>query len=231
MEYILLSIITTCVIFFILTHLRPLTDKEINELGLKNRDKEITNYLSYHGQEISVDKEFKKRMDPKGKFYHINENLNNFPSLAAGFLKYKKHEWVIIGFEKDGFVQLMWINKGNNNQSVSIKLPIEQIINKCMRYDFSSVIMLHNHPNSNPKLYDCSNPSVQDFNSAKYYSNALIDNGINLIEFICERGRPHKYFTETSDDFLPLITFIQEIVPINGRSKYQNLILHINRIF
>ena len=39
-------------------------------------------------------------MRADGRFYKIEERLFEFPALATGLLKYKKHEWIIIAFER-----------------------------------------------------------------------------------------------------------------------------------
>ena len=84
--------------YFILSHLRPLNNNEIIQLGSKRRTSEIKNYYTFDRSESVVNKSFKSGMDTAGKYYHVNERLTSFPSTAAALLKYKKHEWVIIGF-------------------------------------------------------------------------------------------------------------------------------------
>ena len=111
MEIALLTIGLFLVVF-IVSHLRPLRENEINVLSEKRRNKGIIKYFSFDIQEYSVNKNFKKSMNPNGKFYQISEDLYTFPSLSAGLLKYKKHEWIIISFEKDRKISLIWLNKG-----------------------------------------------------------------------------------------------------------------------
>lgn len=69
-------------------------------------------YLSFDYKEFAVNKGFKKQISPNGSVYEINEILFEFPSKAAVLLKYKKHEWVIIAFENEKNVYLIWPNKG-----------------------------------------------------------------------------------------------------------------------
>lgn len=40
-------------------------------------------------------------MNPNGEIYLLDEKLEEFPSIAAGLLKYKKHEWRLTALEKD----------------------------------------------------------------------------------------------------------------------------------
>ena len=94
MHYLLIIIL-----FYVFTHLRPLTDDEIFKLAQKRRNKTIRNYFLFDNREYNVNKEF-KNMRADGRFYKIEERLFEF-LLAAGLLKYKKHEWIIIAFEKE----------------------------------------------------------------------------------------------------------------------------------
>nr|MBC7244231.1 hypothetical protein [Chloroflexota bacterium] len=100
MEPILILVsIFLITIVFVFTHLRPLNEGEINQLATKRRNKQIRGYFSFAAGEFDVNREFKKRMNPNGTFYRINEGLFEFPSIAAALLKYKKHEWISIAFE------------------------------------------------------------------------------------------------------------------------------------
>jgi hypothetical protein len=71
----ILGILFLVAIYFILTHLRPLTDEEIESLAGKRRYNQIRFYYSFENQELTPDKDFKKRMNSTGRFYHINESL------------------------------------------------------------------------------------------------------------------------------------------------------------
>jgi hypothetical protein len=93
------------------------------------------------------------------------------------------------------------------------------------------VFILHNHPNTNPSYYDCRRPSNKDLESAKEFASVLNGNGINLIEFVCERGMYYEYFLSAADSFLPISEFLVAINRVNGLSRFKNLSLHIERIF
>jgi len=230
MEIALLTIGLILVVF-IAFHLRPLRENEINVLSEKRRNKEIIKYFSFDIHEYSVNKNFKKSMNPNGKFYQISEDLYTFPSLSAGLLKYKKHEWIIISFEKDRKISLIWLNKGFDRSIVFPHLSVSDLINIANRDGYTSVMIFHNHPNSNPNHYDCSSPSPQDIISANEFAAELNENGINLLEFICERGRHYRYYAEYSDDFLAASKFAEKIKSENGQTMIENLSLHIQRIF
>jgi len=216
---------------FILTHLRPLTDEEIKSLAGKRRKNQIRFYYTYSKNVVSPDKDFKKSMNSAGKFYNVDETLSRFPSTAASLLKYKKHEWIIIGFEKDKKIDLMWLNKGFNRASVSSNLTLSNIIYAAKLKDYTSVLILHNHPNWNPNHYNFKKPSEQDLQSANDFMKGLNPIGVNLVEFVCERGTHHEYFISAADTFYPVTEYIDKITSDNNQKKSKNLALHFERVF
>lgn len=216
---------------FILFHIRPLRAKEVNSLGRKRRRRKINRYFKFSESEKTVNQNFKKKMNPNGKFYSIDLSLYNFPSLAAALLKYKKHEWILIGFEKDKRIKSLWMNKGSSRDSVASELSTESMVFKAQENSFSSILILHNHPNINPVRYDCTKPSKQDIATAKEASVILNEAGINLLEFICERGRYYHFFQSISQSFIPLDQIVTEITSLNGKSRWVNFRLHMERLF
>lgn len=154
---------------FIITHLDPLIEVEVKSLGNKRRNRQIRIYFSFDNRQVRANSEFKKNMQVDGSFYQIQESLFEFPSLAAALLKYKKHEWIIVAFEKDKKVDLIWTNKGFDRTSVSLHLPIEQMAEIATKRMQNSVFIFHNHPNVNPNYYDCRKPSEKDIISAKEF--------------------------------------------------------------
>jgi len=218
-------------LIFIITHLRPLTEGEVEQLAAKRRSQQLARYFSFHMGEVSVDRRFKKRMKPRGEFYEISQDLSQFPSTAAALLKYKKHEWIIIAFEKDRHVQLVWANKGVDGSSVSPALSTPRTAEIAGRRGFSSVLFFHNHPNPSPTRYDCTNPSEQDLRSASLRAQVLNTHGANMLAFVCERGRHYRYFLAAADRFLPVSGFVGHVNKTNGSSRLNNLSLHLERIF
>lgn len=171
-------------------------------------------------------------MNPNGALYHSEDiSLFEFPSHASALLKYKKHEWIILAFEKNEIVDLIWLNKGSDRSGVSAYLSKEMIVDIANKDNYLSVLIFHNHPNSNPQYYDCSNPSNQDLESADEYGQTFNEQGINLIEFICERGHHYEYYISPSSKFIPLVGFVTDIEKSNGVSKLKNLGLHVDRVF
>jgi hypothetical protein len=230
MEYVI-GLICIVVVIFIVIHFRPLREEEIRALGQKRRNKQISQYFSFDSREFDVNKDFKKNMNPNGAFYQINENLFQFPSLASALLKYKKHEWIIVAFEKNKKVNSIWLNKGFDRSAVSLYLSIEHVAELARKEKQTSVMIFHNHPNINPNYYDCRRPSAKDIESASDFAQVLNHNGINLLEFVCERGMHYRYYLSPADNFLPLSEFIDAIDNINGLSRFKNLSLHCERIF
>ena len=226
-----LTIIIGVFILFILTHIRPLNDFELNKLGTKRRNKQIRRYFLSDRRETSVDKDFKRTMNPRGQFYHFNQSVSNFPATAAALLKYKKHEWAIVGIEKNKVVNKIWCNKGSDRTTVSLSTSFKDFVREAKRMGATSILTFHNHPNPNPQRYSMTQPSKQDLSTAKHRSEQCNVNGINLLSFVCERGRHYEYFMSPADSFFPLIDVIEVINDINDSSRLSNLKLHIERIF
>jgi len=228
---VLAIILALISLIFACTHLRPLNEDEVTHLGTKRRAKQIRAYFSFPPSEIDVDKHFKRRMNPNGAFYKIDHALWEFPSIAAALLKYKKHEWVIIAFEKQKRIVSIWLNKGFDRSGVSPYLSAANIANIARREDYTSVLIFHNHPNTNPYYFDCTSPSSNDLESANEFAHLLNTHGINLVEFVCERGTHYEYFFSPANSFLPLSQFVMAIENINGLSTLGNLSLHLERLF
>lgn len=184
--------------------MRPLTDQEADQLSTKRRNKQIRAYYSFHAGEVSVDLQFKKRMKADGSFYPADESLYTFPATAAGLLKYKKHAWIIVAFEKGKKVDLLWLNKGADRTGVNIYLSIEQIAETARENAYTTVLMFHNHPNQDPGRYSCIMASPQDIKTAGEFARVLNEEGVNLVEFVCERGRHYEYWLAAADSFYPV---------------------------
>ena len=229
--YILISILIAIILLIAFTHLRPLKETEIVQLAKKRRNIQIKYYFLFDRRQWSINSIFKKNINPNGKFYLMQESLFSFPSVAAALLKSKKHEWIVFAFEKNKIVEKIWVNKGVSNGLAFSYLSAENIAYYSNLDGYNSVLQFHNHPNPNPNYFTCKNPSETDINSAYNYSAVLNQRGINLIEFVCERGLYYEYFRSISDNFLPLYEFIGNIRIRNNISKLNNLKLHFERIF
>ncbi len=222
--------IAFCVTFCVI-HCRPLNDNEISQLADKRRSQDIAAYFQFTGTFVPAEFDLKKNLKSDGRLYEIDKNLSEFPSYVASLLKYKKHEWIIIGFEKDRRVISMWVNKGFDCSSAASGLSINGAADIAERKNIKSILFFHNHPNQNPGRYSCTKPSETDLKTARRWSEVLRPQGINLIEFVCERGRHYQYFCECSDLFLPMKAFRLKIAQINGSSRWENFSLHWERMF
>ena len=215
---------------FILTHLRPLCVGEIERLATKRRLRQAAAYFHFSLAQRTVNPQFKSRMKPTGRFYTVAEPLCDWPSLAAALTKYKKHEWILIAFERDREVHQLWLNKGPNNTTVSSLAPIAAIIVQAKELQCISVLISHHHPNSNPACYDCTRPSDTDRQTSALWGPQFASAGLNLIEFVCERGRHYEYHRTYAESFMPRSVFVKGIEDANGQSRLRNLALHWERI-
>jgi len=91
----------------------------------------------------------------------------------------------------------------------------------------TSILTFHNHPNPNPQNYSMTKPSKRDLSTAKYRSERCNMNGINLLSFVCERGRHYRYILSSADGFFPLSRFMTNINESNGQSRMKNFELHM----
>jgi len=227
----ILALLIALVVIFIWTHLRPLTPTEVSVLASKRRNREIGAYFSFSGATLRPDLAFKRGMAPDGKFYGVRVSLHDFPPVVASWLKGKKHEWMVVGMEKSKEVSLVWTNKGEDKTRVCLAMPFDRIAGIAASNGYVSVLIFHNHPNSNPEMYSCSQPSEVDLNSSALRAKRLNGHGINLVEFVCERGVAYKYRQSPANSFLPIESFAGTLRGQNGVSKGKNLSLHMERIF
>jgi hypothetical protein len=211
---------------FWLFHRRPLTEDEIVTLASVRRRIDVNRYFNFSRIQIPVNREFKSSMHAKGKFYKVSVPLSELPAYAAALLKGKKHEWIIIAFEKSSRIEYLWINKGFDNQSASILISVDNVADFAIKDSFSTVLMFHNHPNSNPNQYSYSQASPTDLRTADLYSSTLAAIGISHIAFVCERGMFFKYFSNYSDTFMPVNGYIQVISCIDNSIPANNYHLH-----
>ena len=213
---------------FWLTHRDPLTEDEIRLLSQKRRISYILQkYDHFTHKEVRVDKSFKSKLEPNGRWYELHEPLRTFPSFVAGLLKYKKHEWVVIALEKDGAVIKIWVEKGTDNGSVSFSVTLDEIIRISEEIGACTAMRFHNHPNPDPQHYDCLMPSDQDIVSAAFCSSFVNKAGVNWLDFVCERGRFQRYYVSISPDYIPPGASVEEIKDCNGVSPCMNYRLHM----
>jgi len=228
---LVLTIVLSVAAIFVFLHFRPLTEDEVRVLADRRRTKAINSYYTFDMKEYSVNAAFKKRMAASGSFYNMSEELFEFPALAAGLLKYKKHEWIIVAFERNKAIDKMWVNKGPNGSQVHFGISLPSVQQMAANGGYRSVLVFHNHPNSDPSLYSMCQASDQDKHTAGELAAQLRPAGVSLIEFVCERGRHYEYWRSVCDTFLPLDGFCEELRQINGSSRGQSFSLHWERLF
>jgi DNA repair protein RadC len=227
---VFLTIIIASVAAFIGLHLRALTEAELHELANKRRQKAISQYFAFSPVHLKMSAQGKNKYSIDGKLFLTSDPLHSFPAIIAALLKYKKHEWIIFGFEKEKKIIQFWINKGESKSTVKARLSGYEIVNIAAESHCSSVIRLHNHPNSDPNHYTSLLASKQDLISAKALSELLAKSGLNFLDFVCERGRFIQIHASYSFQFLPEWRFAKELGTLNGRSKWGNLKLHLERL-
>ena len=171
---------------YVLVSISPLQDAQVLDLAAKRRGRKILVQYRHSKSELIADPNMKKRMRPAGGFVDESSHSSNWPRRAASLLKYKKHEWVLIGFQSSSSVVLRWENKGPDNSSVWIGLPYDQIQSLATQRNCEAVHVAHNHPNSDPAKYSACGPSRADLTSAQSLARVLNHNGIDLVEYVCE---------------------------------------------
>lgn len=224
---LVLAVVAVCIAFLLARQMQPLTAGGVSRLAAARRHRRIRQHYGFSANSVSVDAEFKAQMDASGGFYQINESVARFPSYAAALLKYKKHEWFIVGFERGREIDLVWLNKGEDNSSASILLGDDSLLSRCMSGGYTSVLILHNHPNPNPSRYTTLCPSPQDHVHAVGLAEQLNRIGVNVLAFVCARGDYCEFLCSPSASFFPQAGFAAEIGGINGSSWGTNFSLHM----
>lgn len=137
----------------------------------------------------------------------------------------------IVAFEKERKTSLIWLNKGPDNSMVIPHLESSGILNHARSGGYTSVLIFHNHPNPDPMIYNLLEPSAQDLNSAVALEAVLSPASVNLLEFICERGRLLEYHRGIAPSFFPIQYLGQTVLAENGCGRLKNLQLHLERLF
>lgn len=226
--------VVTSIIVWILTHRRPLNENEIIKLSKKRKKKEVIRINNFSNSfEKGVRYEKVVSLNAKGIFIPSNISANKFPQYIASQLFGKKHEWWIIGLVSKGEVIEFWTNKGANNSEVSLSIPFDYILKRAATKQCTSLLSLHNHPNSNPQKFDTLIASSQDKITASNLFNKSNENNISLFSFVCARGEWLLYGKSLADN-VPYIVPNAEIDFIkseNGQTKRHNLKLHLELLF
>jgi len=166
-----------------------------------------------------VGKNLKNIADPNGIFVDINKyNESNFSNVydllqtLLYFFKWKKHEWIAFCFLDESFnCKSIWFNKGDDNEHVSPKISVDELIEKAKNVNAKYIVRAHNHPASgnmtpnyrskydniraNKQLQDnLTNFSDQDLNSYEYFEQKFNNKGILFADSVLVSGNQYKYF-------------------------------------
>ena len=230
MIYIIV-IVLILIFIFIISHLEALTCDEIEEVITVVWLDKIKNRFEFNKGEYIIDNNFRKNLRSWGKYYEIDETLFSLPSVIAELLRYKRHEWIVVAFEKEKKINKVWINKGESENAVTLRFKIQDLIEE-QEEVFSSILVFHNHPYSKDIcVYELRNPSGQDIKAANARFEILSKKDLNYIEFICVRGKYYPYYMKICKKQYPIAHIKDEILKLNGQSRYENLKLHCKRIF
>lgn len=216
---------------FVWIYSRPLNQRQIADLAARRRSANIKTYFHFHGAPIMADAAFKQKMPARGGWFNLNCPIETWPATAAALLKHKKHEWIIVAFLHGRRVSRLWVNKGADNTSVALPLDPQLLLEECHRGGFSSIFFHHNHPNPAPREFYMLLPSSQDAAFAAQYAATLVAGGVNVFQFICERGRFRCFHSRVAGQFMPVAEFRDRVARRNGLSWHSNLGLHVERLF
>ncbi len=193
--------------------MRPLSTAGIHAVAKKRRENRLREHYRFDNVQLHVHPCTKRQMRPSGGFavFSPPQPLSVFPSLAAGMFKYKKHEWLLIGMEREGVVERAWLNKGMDARSVSTGIPLGELVAAAIDGGYTTILEAHNHPNPSPQYKSTLSPSDLDIETAKGMAQELAAHGLGFIAFVCERGMWKEYMRSLPDGFVPLQSFIDEI--------------------
>ena len=164
----------------------------------------------------------KKAMKSQGEFVVCDLPFRHAPSRIAGLLKYKKHEWIVIAFINSFHVRCLWWNKGPDGSQVWSFLQHHSLKIAIKSFEANAIAIFHNHPNPDPSRYRMNTPSEADLLSADFYHKEFSDEGVSLLEFICERGVPYLFYASFTDSVVPVVPIVEEILSVNGTGIFKN---------
>lgn len=208
----------------------PLTDEEIARLARKWQRSHALREYSFAEIREQISSEAKGSMRAQGEFVTVDFSFSEAPAKIAGFLKYKKHEWIVVAYVSAMRVRRLWWNKGPDGTQVSLGLQEGPFLESLSLIKPDAIAIFHNHPNSNPRLYQGNQPSAADIRSAEYFDDLLSIHGISLLEFICERGAPYLYYASFDDCYFPNDPWLKEIATRNGRGVFENYALRLELV-
>lgn len=206
----------------VLRHRYPLEPHEVLQLAQKRQRNAALFEYRFSTAPMSADVSEKKAMKAHGEFLVCDFDYFNAPARIAGLLKYKKHEWIVVALIASKKVVRLWWNKGPDGTQVWSLLD-DRILQEAIRFlNPDTIAFLHNHPNSNPSSFRMNSPSETDLRTARYRHRQLGGQGVNVLEFICERGMPHLYYAGFVESLVPTDAVRHEISQANSSTLFRN---------
>ena len=201
----------------------PLEPDEVRKLAkARQRTRALSRY-EFIQSEQRVNPSQKKAMRSDGQFVRCDLDYNTAPAWVAAMLKYKKHEWIVMGFIRSFRVKMLWWNKGPNRATVRSFLHGRNLDAAIEKLKPDAIVVLHNHPNPNPSVYSMNRASRQDLKSAAHLHSRIVSkHDVSLLEFVCERGVPHLYYAAFPDREAPIQPITQQVKSLNGRGALIN---------
>lgn len=220
---IIAVIATVIIIFLVFLSLKPIEESQLNKLALKIREHKVKNHFPKNFKTSGKSSRFKKHMNPKGGFFETNIDRKSIAVEATKMLKYKKHEWIIIAYEKNQKIKLIWTNKGNE-KSVYPLLRNNQQLQLVQKRDFDTVYIFHNHPPHSLFKGDKIRllASQQDYKSAKYTAKFYKEQNVTIAEYVCANKGYTPYFISPKKDLFPFKSIYQELEE-KANSKFQRI--------
>jgi len=221
----IVGIIILALVIDIYWHRHPLNEQEVHQLSRKRQRNSALSKFDFSTMPQPADPVEKKAMRGQGEFVVCDLHYRDAPSRIAGLLKYKKHEWIVIAFINSFHIHCLWWNKGPDRTQVWSFLQDHSLKSAINSFDSDSIAILHNHPNPDPSRYRMDIPSEADLHSADFYDEKFSQEGISLLEFICERGVPYLYYASFTDSVVPFEPIVDEILKVNGTGIFKNYLL------
>jgi len=210
---------------------QPLSEDQLWRGAEKQRRRAVEELLRPAPLEVAADPVYKGSMKAEGRWDRLPLALPHVPSFVGDLLKYKKHEWIVVGLvEAEGWVSL-WMNKGEDRMSVASHLGREGVAERARRTGAYLVALFHNHPNPDPARLVLTAPSQQDERLAHEWAAFLNALGISVAAYVCERGRAHRYAAYAADNLFPVARFYTALREANDRSWWHNVRLRLRLRF
>lgn len=229
----LVLILLLIVLVVLIKHMFPLSEEQVKQVAKKEREKMINHYYTFSNNEWNdIEEDFSKPLNPGGDFYNLDLSLYSFPAFASYLLKDKKHQWILVAYEKDKRIICFWANKGSDKYTVQLYIPDNTIVNKAVKIGATSLLLFQNHPvSAGENRIERIRPTADEHDLAHNKASLFNRYNINFLSFICATGSFSRYYMKCTSLFYSEEQYIKRIDKLNGYSIYCNLKLHAMRYF